>query len=50
MTAYIRHMFTEYDALLDDGYDVESARHFVLDAINEKLGEWGVKRRISAED
>ena len=50
MTAYIRHVFTDYDALLDDGYDVESARHFVLDATNEKLAEWGVKRRISAAD
>lgn len=46
MTAYIRHRFTDYDALLDDGYDVESARHFVLDAINGKLAEWGVKRRV----
>jgi hypothetical protein len=50
MTAYIRHVFTEYDALLDDGYDIDSARHFVLDAINDKLAEWGVKRRVSAED
>ena len=48
MTAYIRHRFTDYDALLDDGYDVESARHFVLDATNGKLAEWGVRRRIPA--
>lgn len=48
MTAYIRHRFTDYDDLLDDGYDIESARHFVLDATNEKLAEWGVKRRIPA--
>jgi hypothetical protein len=47
MTAYIRHNFTDYDALLDDGYDVESARHFVLDAMNDKLAEWGVKRRVA---
>ena len=50
MTAYIRHVFTEYDTLLEDGYDVESARHFVLDAINEKLAEWGVQRRIAETD
>jgi hypothetical protein len=50
MTAYIRHVFTEYDALIDDGYDVESARHFVLDASNAKLAEWGVKRRIAAAE
>jgi hypothetical protein len=50
MTAYIRHNFTDYDALLEDGYDVESARHFVLDAMNEKLAEWGVRRRISDKE
>lgn len=50
MTAYIRHNFTDYDALLDDGYDVESARHFVLEGMNGKLAEWGVKRRISDKE
>jgi hypothetical protein len=50
MTAYIRHNFTDYDALLDDGYDVESARHFVLDGMNGKLAEWGVKRRIADQE
>ena len=50
MAAYVRHNFTDYDALLDDGYDVESARHFVLDTMNEKLAEWGVKRRISDKE
>ena len=50
MTAYIRHVFTDYDALLEDGYDVESARHFVLDAMNDKLAEWGVKRSIADTD
>ncbi len=50
MTAYIRHVFTDYDALLDDSYDVDSARHFVLDETNEKLAEWGVKRRVSDKD
>lgn len=46
MTAYIRHNFTDYDALLDEGYEVEAARHFVLDAMNDTLAEWGVKRRV----
>ena len=46
MTAYIRHVFTDYDALLTDGYDLDSARHFVADDINGKLAEWGVKRRV----
>ncbi len=46
MTAYIRHTFTDYDDLLADGYDVESARHFVADTMNAKLAEWGVRRRV----
>ena len=50
MTAYIRHAFTDYDTLLEEGYDQESARFFVIDVINEKLAEWGVKRRIAEED
>ncbi|MFE1599355.1 DUF2293 domain-containing protein [Methylobacterium sp. ID0610] len=49
MVAYARHVFTEYDALLEDGYDQDSARHFILDDLNAVLGEWGVKRRISEE-
>lgn len=50
LVAYIRHVFTEYDALLDDGYDRESARHFVREDINERLAEWGVRRRIAEDE
>lgn len=46
MTAYIRHVFTDYDTLLSEGYDLDSARHFVAGDINAKLAEWGVKRRV----
>ncbi|GJE01395.1 hypothetical protein GMJLKIPL_3325 [Methylobacterium isbiliense] len=49
MVAYARHVFTEYDALLDEGYDQDSARHFVLDDLNAVLAEWGVRRRIGEE-
>lgn len=48
--AHIRHRHTEYDALLDEGYDRESARHFVLDAINAKLTEWRATRFVTADD
>ncbi len=41
LVAYARHIFTEYDDLLADGYDRDSARHFVLDALNETLAAWG---------
>jgi hypothetical protein len=50
MIAYIRHRFTEYDRLLDEGYDVDSARFFVLEDMNALLAEWGSPRRISGED
>ncbi|MGO4572425.1 DUF2293 domain-containing protein [Microvirga sp. 2TAF3] len=50
LVAYIRHRFTDYDSLLDEGYDVESARFFVLDEMNAILEEWGSPRRVLAED
>ena len=49
LVAYARHAFTDYDALLDEGYDRDSARHFVLDDINAVLAEWGARRRVSDE-
>jgi hypothetical protein len=50
LVAYARHVFTEYDDLLAQGYDRESARHFVMDEIATRLGEWGVRRTLSEED
>ena len=50
LTAYIRHTLTDYDSLLDDGYDQESARFFVLDDMNAVLEEWGSPRRVQAGD
>lgn len=41
LLAYARHVFTEYDDLLADGYDRHSARHFVLDELNAVLAGWG---------
>jgi hypothetical protein len=49
MTAYIRHRLTDYETLLDEGYDPESARFFVLDDINRVLEEWGSPRRVLGE-
>jgi len=50
LVAYVRHAFTDYDELLTQGYDQDSARYFVADAIEGVLGEWGVKRRLAAEE
>lgn len=48
--AYVRHVHTDYDALLDEGYDKESARFFVLDAINVQLTKWRATRLLSPEE
>ena len=49
LVAYVRHVLTDYDALLDEGYDADSARFFVLEKITEVLGEWGVRRPVVEE-
>jgi hypothetical protein len=49
LVAYARHAATEYEALLDEGYDRDSARHFVLDDLNAALAGWGVRRRVTEE-
>ena len=50
LVAYVRHVMTEYDALLAEGYDADSARHFVLGDINAVLTEWGARRQIGDAD
>ena len=50
LVAYARHAFTDYDDLLAQGYDQDSARFFVAKAIEERLAEWGVTRRLASED
>jgi hypothetical protein len=47
---YVRHMFTDYDELLREGYDQDSARFFVGSEIAEVLDSWGVRRRLTSED
>jgi hypothetical protein len=49
LVAYARHTMTDYDALLAQGYDRESARFFVAEALGELLAGWGVKRRLVEE-
>ncbi len=50
LTAYVRHVFTDYDELLREGYEPDSARFFVVDAMQAVLDGWGVKRRVTKED
>ena len=44
MVCYIRHALTEYDLLLEEGYEQENARHFVANDMRTVLKEWGVRR------
>lgn len=48
--AHVRHVHTDYDRLLADGYDRDSARFFVRDAINEVLTAWRSTRLLDPED
>jgi hypothetical protein len=50
LVAYVRHVFTDYDDLLAQGYDRESARHFVAEEMAGKLKEWGVRREFNADE
>ncbi len=48
--AHVRHAHTDYDALRDEGYDRDSARFFVMDAINDRRTAWRATRLLSPED
>src|SRR5262245_39170037 len=50
LVAYVRHALTEYDDLLTQGYDQDSARHFVADDMRDVLASWGVKRTLGEEE
>ena len=50
LVAYVRHALTEYDDLLAQGYDQESARFFVAAEIDAILASWGARRRVGSED
>ena len=50
LVAYVRHVFTEYDDLLTQGYDRDSARHFVAGEMEATLRQWGVRRPLGADD
>ncbi len=47
LIAYVRHVLTDYDELLEQGYDQDSARYFVADEIETVLAGWGCARHLS---
>ncbi|WP_274628316.1 DUF2293 domain-containing protein [Arvimicrobium flavum] len=48
--AHVRHQHTEYDRLLEEGYDRDAARFFVLEQINDVLTTWRATRLLDADD
>jgi hypothetical protein len=48
--AHVRHVHTDYEALLGEGYDRDSARFFVVDRINEVLTTWRATRLLDPDD
>jgi len=50
LVAYVRHAFTDYNDLLAQGYDQDSARYFVVADMEAVLGEWGVRRRLGDDE
>lgn len=49
LTSHIRHRYTEYDALLAEGYERDAARFFVAGSTDDVLSEWGCARSVSDE-
>jgi hypothetical protein len=46
----VRHALTDYDDLLREGYDQDSARFFVASDIAAVLSNWGVRREFHPDD
>ncbi|WP_019171471.1 DUF2293 domain-containing protein [Pseudaminobacter salicylatoxidans] len=48
--AHVRHQHTDYENLLAEGYDRDSARFFVIDQVNAVLTGWRATRLLEAGD
>ena len=48
--AHIRHGHTDYEKLLAEGYDRDSARFFVIEQTNKVLTRWRATRLLDADD
>ncbi|PAP94741.1 DUF2293 domain-containing protein [Mesorhizobium wenxiniae] len=49
-TAHIRHVHTDYEKLLAEGYDRDSARFFVMEQTNVVLTRWRATRLLEDDD
>ncbi|WP_186398503.1 DUF2293 domain-containing protein [Stappia sp. P2PMeth1] len=50
LVAHVRHAHSDYDALLDEGYERDAARYFALPSINDTLLDWGSTRQVTGEE
>ena len=48
--AHVRHEHTDYEKLLAEGYDRDSARFFVIGQINAVLTRWRATRLLDADE
>ena len=48
--AHVRHQHTDYEKLLAEGYDRDSARFFVIDQTNAVLTRWRATRLLDPDD
>ncbi len=48
--AHIRHAYTDYETLLEEGYDRDAARFFVIARVNEVLTSWRATRLLDPDD
>jgi len=45
--SHVRHSHTDYDRLLSEGYDRDSARFFVVEETDAVLSSWGCQRSVA---
>lgn len=50
LVSYLRHRFTDYDKMLEEGYNVEEARYFSMNQLSKVLEETGCRRKLYDED
>lgn len=50
LTSHIRHRHTDYDLLLDEGYERDAARFFVAGPTDAILASWGCARGVTDVD
>jgi len=48
--AHVRHVHTDYEKLLAEGYDRDSARFFVIGRTNEVLTRWRATRLLEEDE